>query len=69
MPVPPLDGQEEPEAKRVRDTLIAGVMAAALEEGTHANAWMNLEEIQQLRRILGIPGITSARIHKMPGKK
>ena len=61
--------QEQLDAKRVKESLIAGRMAAALEESSHANAWMNREEIQQRRRILGIPGITSARIHKMPRTK
>ena len=63
----PLD--DEPVQKKVKESLIAGIMASALDESQHANAWMNREEIRQLRRILGIPGITAARIHKSPRKK
>ena len=59
---------QEPEPKRVKESFIAGIMAAALG-GSHANAWMNKDEIHQLRRILGMPGITCARIHKMPRKR
>jgi hypothetical protein len=67
-PATPPEGSGEPEPKKIKDTLIAGVMAAALG-GEHANAWMNKDEIHQLRRILGMPGITCARIHNMPRKK
>ena len=63
------ESEEQPDVKRVKETLIAGIMGAALEESPHANAWLNRDEIHNLRRILGIPGITSARIHKMPRKK
>ena len=59
----------EPVQKKVKESLIAGIMASALDETEHANAWMNREEIRQLRRILGIPGITAARIHKSPRKR
>ena len=61
--------EEEPEQKRVKETLLAGVMAASMEESDHANAWLNRDEIRQLKRILGMPGITAARIHKTPRKK
>jgi hypothetical protein len=60
---------DAPVQKKVKESLIAGIMASALDESQHANAWMNREEIRQLRRILGIPGITAARIHKSPRKK
>ena len=59
---------EQPE-KRIRESLIAGIMGAALETSPHANEWMNRDEIKNLRRILGIPGSTSARLHKMPRNK
>jgi hypothetical protein len=46
----PTANEAEQEAKRVKETLLAGVMAAALETGSHANAWMNKDELQQLWR-------------------
>ena len=61
--------EDETEPKEVKESLIAGVMAATLDNSEHASAWMTRDELQQLRRILAIPGITAARVRKAPRKK
>ena len=61
--------EDETEPKKVKESLIAGVMAATLDNSEHASAWMTRDELQQLRRILAIPGITAARVHKGPSQK
>ena len=61
--------EDETEPKNVKESLIAGVMAATLDNSEHASAWMTRDELRQLRRILAFAGITAARVHKAPRKK
>ncbi|CAE8702081.1 unnamed protein product [Polarella glacialis] len=63
------DGDHSPEHKKVRVEDMPDIAMVCAVAGNSTQAWLNREELRQLRTLLRIPGITAARAHRSPRRK